>query len=245
MAVLVEDGDWGEWGGLERIDIDIDNLDNPQEIATTHQFDERWWEYVVTSEINQINEKLWECHIHYSPQDNQHIIDECGEDAITWGTHILRLEKGEISGESIWNGRAGPGWRQETIIGKRRRIATTKLQRAQARFRKMLLVQDSCCAVTGENCQEVLDAAHIVPVSNGGQEILFNGILLRADLHRLYDAWKFDICPDTGSIIVHQAYHSFDFGNTEIPRTVLCRTREALLSREQFAPSRDGTSRSR
>ena len=225
MPVLVEDGNWGAWGGLERIDIDIDD---PQDIATTHQFDGSWWEYVVTTEVHPVNEDLLEYHIHYNREDHQHLIDEFGEDAFTWGTHVLLFEAGEDFGESIWNGQAGPGWRRESIIGGRRRITTTTLQRSQAKFREMLLARDGCCAVTHEDCQEVLDAAHIVPVANGGQEVLPNGILLRADLHRLYDACNFDICPETGFILVHQAYQSFDFENAQIPHGVLLRIREAL-----------------
>ena len=155
-----------------------------------------------------------------------------------WGTHVLILKAGEDSGTSIWRGDEGPGWRREKLIGDRRRITTTKVQRSQAEFRKMLLGTDGRrCAVTGETCEEVLEAAHIVGVANGGQEVLPNGILLRADLHRLYDAGKFDICPETGSVLAHQVYESFDLESTRIPDEILGRIRDALNARSQQASS--------
>ncbi|MGQ0650246.1 MAG: HNH endonuclease [Gemmatimonadaceae bacterium] len=46
---------------------------------------------------------------------------------------------------------------------------------------------DRRCAVTGEKTLPVLEAAHIRPVSRGGEHRLDNGLLLRSDLHKLFD----------------------------------------------------------
>jgi putative restriction endonuclease len=43
------------------------------------------------------------------------------------------------------------------------------------------------CAVTGEKTLPILDAAHIKPWSVGGEHRPGNGILLRTDVHRLFD----------------------------------------------------------
>ena len=43
------------------------------------------------------------------------------------------------------------------------------------------------CAVTGEKTLPVLEAAHIRPVSAGGEHRVDNGLLLRSDLHTLFD----------------------------------------------------------
>ena len=85
---------------------------------------------------------------------------------------------------------SGPGWKNEQIkvTGNRRKVTTEQFQRDQEKFRKLLLAKDQCCAVTDEKFPVVLEAAHIVSVKDGGQDVLSNGILLRADLHRLYDA---------------------------------------------------------
>jgi HNH endonuclease len=43
------------------------------------------------------------------------------------------------------------------------------------------------CAVTGERIRPVLQAAHIRPVATGGEHRLDNGLLLRSDIHTLFD----------------------------------------------------------
>lgn len=43
------------------------------------------------------------------------------------------------------------------------------------------------CAITTEHSLPVLDSAHIKPYSEGGEHKITNGILLRTDIHRLFD----------------------------------------------------------
>lgn len=43
------------------------------------------------------------------------------------------------------------------------------------------------CAVTGDRIRPVLQAAHIRPVAVGGQHQVDNGLLLRSDVHTLFD----------------------------------------------------------
>lgn len=52
------------------------------------------------------------------------------------------------------------------------------------------------CAVTGEHSLPVLDAAHIRPYSADGPHAVANGLLLRADLHRLFDQGYLTVTPD-------------------------------------------------
>jgi putative restriction endonuclease len=44
------------------------------------------------------------------------------------------------------------------------------------------------CAVTGDRIRPVLEAAHIRPLSSGGEHRIDNGLLLRSDVHTLFDA---------------------------------------------------------
>ncbi|WBA55420.1 HNH endonuclease [Providencia sp. 21OH12SH02B-Prov] len=63
-------------------------------------------------------------------------------------------------------------------------------RRGQGLFReKLLLAYKNKCAVTGCQFQEILEAAHIQAYSEVGQEgnTINNGILLRADIHTLFD----------------------------------------------------------
>lgn len=51
------------------------------------------------------------------------------------------------------------------------------------------------CAVTGDRIRPVLQAAHIRPVSSGGEHRLDNGLLLRSDAHILFDAGYLGVDP--------------------------------------------------
>ncbi len=67
----------------------------------------------------------------------------------------------------------------------------------QSSFR--VLVTDAYqrrCAITGESTLMALEAAHIVPYSGEGGHDVWNGLLLRADFHRLFDAGLVSVTPD-------------------------------------------------
>ena len=52
------------------------------------------------------------------------------------------------------------------------------------------------CAVTRERALPVLEAAHIQPVSHGGGHRVENGLLLRTDVHTLFDRGYVTVTPD-------------------------------------------------
>jgi putative restriction endonuclease len=51
------------------------------------------------------------------------------------------------------------------------------------------------CAITNEKTLPALDAAHIKPFAESGQHIVSNGLLLRRDLHALFDKGYITINP--------------------------------------------------
>jgi putative restriction endonuclease len=53
---------------------------------------------------------------------------------------------------------------------------------------KVLAAYGHRCCVTGESSLEVLDAAHIQPYVNNESNHIQNGLALRTDLHKLFDA---------------------------------------------------------
>lgn len=62
------------------------------------------------------------------------------------------------------------------------------LRRGQPKFRKELLsAYQHTCAITGTSFSPILEAAHIVPYMGEKTNHITNGILLRADIHTLYD----------------------------------------------------------
>jgi len=67
----------------------------------------------------------------------------------------------------------------------------------QGAFR--ILVTDAYqrrCAITGERTLPVLEAAHIKPYTQSGPHSVKNGILLRSDLHKLFDKGYLTVTPD-------------------------------------------------
>lgn len=52
------------------------------------------------------------------------------------------------------------------------------------------------CAITGERVLPVLEAAHVRPYSSGGEHRIDNGLLLRSDLHTLFDRGYVTVTPD-------------------------------------------------
>jgi putative restriction endonuclease len=52
------------------------------------------------------------------------------------------------------------------------------------------------CAITGERSLPALEAAHIKPYCDLGPHVVSNGLLLRADIHRLFDTGYITVTPE-------------------------------------------------
>lgn len=76
-----------------------------------------------------------------------------------------------------------------TVAIERKRVLTlTTTRPAQAYFRDGILnAYSSTCIITGVSLPAVLEAAHIIPVTNDGSDNLDNGLCLRADIHKMFD----------------------------------------------------------
>lgn len=78
-------------------------------------------------------------------------------------------------------------------------------RRGQKKFRdKLIEVYKGRCAITGCRVEEVLEAAHVIPYCLAKQNKPENGILLRADLHTLFDLHLIVINPQDKKIEVNK-----------------------------------------
>jgi putative restriction endonuclease len=68
------------------------------------------------------------------------------------------------------------------------------------------------CAVTGEKTLPALDAAHIRPYAEGGEHTPSNGILLRRDIHSLFDAGYVTISPSLHFEVSSKIREEFENG---------------------------------
>ena len=93
----------------------------------------------------------------------------------------------------------------------------------QASFRSSVIrLYSGICPITKNSTLSALEAAHIVPFATGGNDAPSNGLLLRADLHRLFDLNLFAINPRTLQISFSNEivgdYRKFDGFAVELPK---------------------------
>ena len=123
-----------------------------------------------------------------------------------------------------------PRWK--VIGGPRLRIAREQWER-ESRFRDNVLNADERCVISEETTRAVLDAAHLRPVKEGGEECIENGFILRTDLHRLFDRGMFFISPEDGTIVFDKNLSKYykKLLCRSLPQPTLSRVREALQER--------------
>lgn len=73
------------------------------------------------------------------------------------------------------------------------------------------------CAVTGEHSLPALEAAHIKSYSTGGPHAVSNGILMRADLHRLFDRGYITVTPELSVQVSPRLKRDFHNGRSYYP----------------------------
>lgn len=73
------------------------------------------------------------------------------------------------------------------------------------------------CAVTTEHSLPALEASHIQGYADGGKHNVSNGILLRADIHRLFDKGYVTITPDLRLVVSPRLREEFSNGKTYYP----------------------------
>ena len=82
-------------------------------------------------------------------------------------------------------GQSDPGGIEDA---RTRVLSSIVRRRGQPLFRKRLLkAYDRRCAFTGCAVEALLEAAHIVPYRGSDTNHIANGLLLRADLHTLFE----------------------------------------------------------
>jgi putative restriction endonuclease len=83
----------------------------------------------------------------------------------------------------------------------------------QGAFRVMVTdIYSRRCAVTQERTLPALEAAHIRPYGDGGEHDPSNGLLLRRDIHSLFDAGYVTVTPDLRFEVSRRIREEFDNG---------------------------------
>jgi putative restriction endonuclease len=73
------------------------------------------------------------------------------------------------------------------------------------------------CAITEEHSLPVLEAAHIKPYGDSGPHAVCNGLLLRSDIHRLFDRGYITVTPEHRIEVSRRLREEFENGHSYYP----------------------------
>jgi putative restriction endonuclease len=121
-----------------------------------------------------------------------------------WSDIQLRLQARSFGVEGTPLGIDGPRFGQPQTVLPRL---------GQGGFRVIVTdVYKRQCALTNSHVLHVLDAAHIRPYGQGGTHSPNNGLLLRQDVHTLFDRGYLTVTPEYRVEVSHRLKDEFDNG---------------------------------
>lgn len=126
-------------------------------------------------------------------------------------------------------------------IERQYRQQLTEVRQGQGKFRKALLQRyGTKCCVTACTVPEALEAAHIIPFKDGlsCRDLPSNGLLLRRDIHRLFDLMLLSIEPESCSVWISPALRGSEFGELHGQQVEILASTHALA--EHFAQAQGG-----
>jgi len=87
---------------------------------------------------------------------------------------------------------------KDTLYPEAKYTEETLSRYNQVTFRKALLKKfDNKCVVSNIDCEDELEAAHIVPFCEDNEFNINNGLILSRNLHATFDKYHWSINPDT------------------------------------------------
>ena len=142
-------------------------------------------------------------------------------------SQIIFIEE-KLKNEGLFN--------PENIEDARERIERAIVQRrGQSSFRQQLLAAyDSQCAITGFDAEQALEAAHIYPYKGEETNRVWNGLLLRADIHTLFDLYLITVHSETKIVYIapelkNTSYQQLNGREIKLPKDINLRPRKELL----------------
>ncbi|APS42514.1 hypothetical protein FOL01_1655 [Weissella jogaejeotgali] len=111
------------------------------------------------------------------------------------------------------------------IDARKKQERAIVIRQGQSDFRKKVLDEyDHKCAISENDVEEVLEAAHIFPYKGKETNTINNGILLSSDLHLLFDKKMIRINQDyiveVSPRLVNTVYKKYDGLKLKLPRNV-------------------------
>ena len=226
-------------------EIDVDNLDSIPAFSSIRADwpDEGLTDFEYSIDVRLKRPRAGEVHvvIGYEEARNPQVAEMAKRrDFDLWGTNTIVLKQGDRTGHCCWRPSGAKRsykvrWEANSLGESHDRpLSRYWRSRRYADFRKIILAADGHrCVITEEETPQALEAAHLVPAKNGENDISCNGITLRADLHRLFDAGLFTF-DESGKVMISEPQSpSFDayrqqLQNAQLRSPTLERVRETL-----------------
>jgi putative restriction endonuclease len=138
----------------------------------------------------------------------------------SWSKNIVQFKTyntGDHEGRQLWDAVSDclsrtPAYAD--VLGDRFGAPTmVKPRLGQGAFRVLVTdLYDRRCAISLERTLPALEAAHIRPYSEGGEHEASNGLLLRRDIHSLFDAGYVTVTPSLHFEVSRRIREEFDNG---------------------------------
>jgi len=130
-------------------------------------------------------------------------------------------------------------WRDERLT----RLSVGIAREGQGRFRELLLdAYGGACAITQYDARPALDGAHILPFMGRPSDTARNGLLLRSDIHRLFDRYLLAVDTSNMTAIVSSKLERTRYSDLHGAKLVLPRderlwpsARHLEMHRQRFA----------
>lgn len=139
----------------------------------------------------------------------------------SWAPNIVSLKTystDEADGLKLWEQIQGkvmvePGPKGFGEVGRYGEPALVRPRLGQGAFRMVITDEyQRRCAVTSERTLPALEAAHIVPYAEGGSHEPSNGLLLRRDIHSLFDTGYVTVTPQMRFEVSRRIKEEFENG---------------------------------
>jgi hypothetical protein len=119
--------------------------------------------------------------------------------------HKIAQKAAQKISQMIWSNYQDPQWIKELINNKGEQQKYPPSREKQQEFKEELIKKYGYkCLISGCEIKEIIEAAHIIPYSKIESHDVANGLLLRVDLHRLFDAHLIAIHPITRKVLISE-----------------------------------------
>lgn len=140
----------------------------------------------------------WDVELRYDRTEGVNVAIAADYPDVKWGVTRLHISADLAKATASFtpdDGSAAGTWpctvyRTSLYAQLSRAQVTVLLRPGQLALRTKMLALYGRCEISGETEHDALEAAHIIDHSASGSSIVENALLLRADLHALFDAGK-------------------------------------------------------